>query len=236
MVRTKGPPAKASGTLNSRAYDRIRADILTCHLPPGSVVSEAALAEKYEFGKSSIRNVLTRLIQEGMVVNRGRKGHIVRPLTLRELRDIFQLRLLMEPQTAAIAASEISEAGIERLKSLTKDASHTDKSDPNAVITGLMANRTFHVAIAEATGNELLMRFMSRVHDNMLRFAYLTVATSRETEIMQEYQDIIAALSARDPDRAAQVMRRHIENSERNVMRAVSNLPGILNVNLAISL
>ncbi len=221
-----------SSTLNSKVYERIRADVLTCQVPPGSFISEAALVQKYKFGKAGIRNALARLIQEGMVVNRGRKGHIVRPLTMRELREIFQMRLLIEPPAARIAAPIITDEAIKKLIILSKQSRTVPNDDPKSVVARLAATRSFHVAIAEATGNELLIRFMSRVHDNMLRVSYLTVATSPESDTRQEYQSIIDAFTAHDPDRAAEVVKLHVENSERNVMRAITDLPGILNVNL----
>ena len=91
-----GAGATNGPSLNETAYRAIKADIIACVLQPGEEISEAVLVGRYGFSKAPIRSALMRLRQEGLIVSRGRQGNIVSPVTLRDVKEVFQLRLLLE--------------------------------------------------------------------------------------------------------------------------------------------
>ena len=94
---------KATGTLNDTAYTAIKDDIISCALQPGEDVSEGVLVARYGMGKAPIRNALMRLRQEGLIVSRGRQGNAVSQVTLRDVQEIFQLRLVLEVSAVRLA-------------------------------------------------------------------------------------------------------------------------------------
>src|ERR1700722_11403996 len=90
--------------LNERAYELIRLDVLTFRLKPGEKTSERALEARYGLGVASIRAALPRLVQEGLVEKTSERGTFIAPLTLRAVRDTYQMRYLLEPAAAELAA------------------------------------------------------------------------------------------------------------------------------------
>ena len=83
------------------AYDRIRQAIMRLELAPGAAVSEAQLVEGYDFSKASVRAALLRLRGEGLVVAEARRGHVIAPLTMRDVIEIYDLRLVLEPSASS---------------------------------------------------------------------------------------------------------------------------------------
>ena len=79
-------------------------------LPPGTAVSEQRLGERFNLSKAAVRAALARLRAEGLVLGEPRRGHVVAPLTLRDVDEIYALRLLLEPPAAAVAAERLDAA------------------------------------------------------------------------------------------------------------------------------
>ena len=104
-----------NANLNELAYRTIKEDIISCALQPGEAISEAVLVARYELSKAPIRSALVRLRQEGLVISRGRMGNIVSPVTLRDVQEIFQLRLVLEVATIKLAAGNVDPARIREL-------------------------------------------------------------------------------------------------------------------------
>src|SRR5262245_62001130 len=93
--------------LSQVAFQRIKRDILTCVLPPGHQVTEAELAHRYALGKAPIRAALVGLCQSGFVRAIPRQGYLISPVTMRDVQEITQLRLLLEPEAAKLASGKL---------------------------------------------------------------------------------------------------------------------------------
>src|ERR1700689_1863046 len=103
--------------LMEKAYELIRLDILTFRLKPGEKTSERLLANRYGLGMSPIRAALPRLVQEGLVEKTAERGTFIAPLTLRDVRETYQMRYLLEPVAAELAADRgMDPARLDRLK------------------------------------------------------------------------------------------------------------------------
>jgi hypothetical protein len=98
--------------LSERAYERVKHDIICCLFAPGSEISEAQLCAQYKLGKAPVRMALSRLAHDGLVRAIPRRGYMVTPVTLKDIQDVFELRLLLEPPAARLAASPVFEAGV----------------------------------------------------------------------------------------------------------------------------
>src|SRR5882757_9697413 len=91
-------PPKQSGTplLRESAYAQLRAEILSCELPPGAEIREAELAARFQVSKSPVRDALMRLEREGLVITIPRQGYRVAPISLADVQDMFHLRGVLE--------------------------------------------------------------------------------------------------------------------------------------------
>jgi DNA-binding GntR family transcriptional regulator len=200
--------ASASGaTSGAAAYERLKRAVTTLELPPGAAVSEGQLVEAFGFSKAAVRAALARLRGEGLVVAEPRRGHVVAPLTVRDVLDIYDLRLMLEPPAVAAAAGRIGPEELTRLRALADPL--VDSEDEDSIERFLAANGAIHLALVDAAGNARATRIVERLLDDSeraRRVALLAGAASRGSRARQELQSVLSALAAGDGPRAAELM------------------------------
>ncbi len=195
-------------SLTHRAYHAIRDSVITCELAPGETISESMLAARFGFGKAPVRLALARLTQEGLVNVKARRGHQIAPLTLRDIHELFDLRAILEPAAARLAAGRISRDHLEELNRPWREgyesAAHVDSSY-------LKANKAFHMAIARASGNVRLAAMIMNLLDETDRLIYLGLPLASERmEIQLGHEPLIEALATGDADAAEKLAADHV--------------------------
>ena len=213
--------------LNETAYARIKDDIVSCALQPGEEVSEGVLVARYGMGKAPIRSAMMRLRQEGLIQSRGRQGNVVSPVTLRDIQEIFQLRLVLDVTAVRLAAGKVD---AERLCALN-EAAHANypPGDQAGQAAYLRANREFHRYVAECAGNQRLVTLVVGLMEQHERIVHLGLAMQRrEHEFHHFHDDLVTALIEGDGERAAQLTETALRGSQRKVMEALTDsTPGV---------
>lgn len=215
-----------SQALGDQVYDLIKNDIILCKLAPGEEVTEVRLAERYEFGRAPVRAALAKLCQEGLVSVVPRRGYVVAPITIKAVQEIFDLRLMLEPQAAGAAVGRVD---VEKLRSLNAYPTSSDSGRQN--LRFLKRNRDFHKAIFNACGNERLIRTLSALYDEMDRLLHLGLFSEQDTTVMRvnheeqgrQHDAIIDALAAGNAAAAIEATSRHIEDSRALALKAIVN-------------
>ncbi|WP_279596382.1 GntR family transcriptional regulator [Methylobacterium sp. J-059] len=211
------PPATLRG---NQAYDVLRRAIVSCRILPGMRFTEAEVMERYELGKASCRIALQRLIQEGFVASMPRQGYRAAPVTVRDVDEVFALRVVLEPLAARGAAGRVNRAQLERLERACRDRAVTDVG--NQIDFFLEANRSFHMAIAVSAGNQRLCRTLSGLLDEMTRLVALGFGVQGvRPNIENDHSLMIECLVAGDADGAEDVARRHVETFREMTMQKV---------------
>jgi DNA-binding GntR family transcriptional regulator len=217
-------------TSGAAAYERLRRAIVRLELAPGAAVSEAQLVDAFGFSKAAVRAALARLRADGLLVAEPRRGHVVAPLTMRDVLEIYDLRLLLEPPAAEAAAARIDRDELARLKALA--GPEVDFDDPESVERFMSANRTIHLAIAEAAGNRRTARIVERLLDDSERARLVALragAASRGVRARAELQDVLAALDSGDGRQAAELMagtiRAFRDELVESLQRAALDMP-----------
>ena len=95
-----------SGLMRDGVYEQIRADILSCALVPGSAVYENELAQRYSVSKSPVRDALLRLQEHGLVEVLPRKGYRIRPISIADAHDLYEMRVLLEKASVRRACDD----------------------------------------------------------------------------------------------------------------------------------
>jgi len=202
-------------------------------LPP-----ERELAEQLGVSRASLREALSALQILGLVETKPGQGTFICAEKIPSLLQfdaswlyedeespftILQARKTVEPHIAALAATQRSEAALKRLEEIL-DSVEADPSDRNIFTEG---DRKFHKAIAEATGNPVLLSMMWIVYELMGQKLWLalmmdsTLATpGRLQEALAEHRRIYEAIKAQDKEAAAARMREHLESVERLMIEA----------------
>jgi DNA-binding GntR family transcriptional regulator len=176
-------------------------------LAPGAGVSEAQLVEGYDFSKASVRAALARLRGEGLVVAEPRRGHVIAPLTMRDVIEIYDLRLVLEPPAAEAAAGQIDPDELARLQQFADPP--VDSGDARSLERFLSANRAIHLAIVEAAGNRRAALLVARLLDDSERARLLALragAASSGARAREELQSVLDALARGDGRKAAELM------------------------------
>ncbi|ANN66997.1 GntR family transcriptional regulator [Bordetella bronchialis] len=193
------------------AYARIRRDVISCRLAPGAFVTEPELMQAYGIRKTGCRIALTRLAHEGFVRSRPRKGYQISPITLRDVEEVFTLRVQVEPLAARLAAGRVDIDLLRRLEAACR-VQHPVLQLSDQIDVFMDANKAFHLAIAAACGNERLYRLLSQLMDEMSRLVALGFGVQRtKPEIKHDHNAMIDALAEGDGKRAETIARRHIE-------------------------
>ena len=227
------PPSDRTGNLGEQAYQRIRSDILFFQLPPGTRVSEASLTRRYELRQAAVRSALLRLVQEGLIDKSDERSPRVAPLTLKDVRDIYGMRILLEPRAAELAAATgLSAADVDRLRTISQ--CRYELTSHAELVAFLSANREFNLLVAGASGNARLVATITHLQDLTLRVLYVGIRTLNVSEWFQTtHLQIVNAIVARDAARASELWRVDLHYAERLISDALMNLPELTGVNLA---
>jgi len=207
--------------LGDEVYNAIYAQLMSRQIPPGGRMSVDRLVRELGVSQTPIREALSRLEAQGLVV----KTHLVgysaaNQLDSGRLDQLYELRLLLEPFAARRAATAMTEAALASLIRLA-DEMQASETAPQVETYGRFAqlDSDFHDIIAHASGNELVQETLANLHTHvhLFRLFYHARVTA---DAIQEHQQIIEALTARNPDAAETAMRRHIERSRERFANA----------------
>lgn len=217
---THATEGTAAATATDTAYERLKRAILTCTLAPGTELREAQLAEEFELGRTPVHGALGRLVQDGFVEVRPRKGYRVTDLKITDVNEVFELRLLIEPAACELAAARAPRQAIQALHDLAH--AEYDHTDPASYEQFLIDNREFHVQLATAAGNQRLARSIRTLLEEMQRLFFLSL-TVRDTssEQMHEHHALYDAILAGDAALARKMSADQIEESRRRVIESL---------------
>ncbi|MBC7242912.1 MAG: GntR family transcriptional regulator [Anaerolineae bacterium] len=199
----------------SIARDKIRERIISLQLPPGSVISEAQLMEELGLGRTPIREALKLLEAENLVVIVPRRGIFVSEIGLNHLHQIYEMRMALEPLSARLAAMRITPSRLSQLQLCSAEMGHTDNLD---IPTVFRVDRAFHRLLATASGNELLVRDVTRHYNLALRLWNLVQSRLTPADLaVDTHVRLIEAVANHDADEAEAVMREHIDRFNRRI-------------------
>jgi DNA-binding GntR family transcriptional regulator len=207
-------------SLAEQAYLRLRHEILTCILAPGQVVSERELARQYEMSKTPVREALSQVCHDGLMQRLPGRGYMVAPITIEDIRDLFDLRLILEVTAAERAIQHPSPAQVFALKEMSDITYCLD--DPTSHVQFLKTNRDFHLTLAKAAGNRRLVRTLEGLLIEMDRLFHLGLRLRDSSdEMRQEHQEVVAALEAGDVEEMRQAISHQIVTSRDRILEAI---------------
>jgi DNA-binding GntR family transcriptional regulator len=215
-------PENGSGLIRDGVYEKIRADILACVLLPGSRIFENELAKRYNVSKSPVRDALLRMQEQGLIEVLPRKGYLVRPISIGDAYDLYEMRLLLEKSSIRRACDEASD---EDLASLD----YYRSVDNSNLAHWVMYNRNFHRKIAQLSGNTRMAKITAEVIDQFDRLTFVGVSNAPSDVVSEkfvsEHCEVIDALQARDRAKASSLITKHITKSKKRLFSVLGNQP-----------
>ncbi len=217
--------------LSDRAYERIRHEIITCAIAPGTEISEAQLCAHFKLGKAPVRMALNRLSHDGLVRAIPRRGYRVTVITLQDIHDVFELRLMLEPAAARMAAGKVDAQRLRALDEVCRAG--YQPGDAKSTSRFLEANKAFHVEIARAAGNTRLAEAVEQLLDEMTRLLHLGLGPrNRSQEMQREHRALVKALERGDSSTAERICREQIEAARGMVLSAILSSSSVMNLAL----
>jgi DNA-binding GntR family transcriptional regulator len=195
-------------SLMEQAYAQLRREIITCKLRPGSDISEAELADRLNMSKTPIREALSRLRTDGFVMAYPRRGYRIAPVTLSDMNELFDVRMILEGGVAALAATNLTEDELNELEKLA-DVTY-DLLVEDSIEQFIMSNRRFHTAIALGSGRPRLVNLVTKNLDELERFFYIgAILRNVSPETKDGHHSIVKTLRQREPDAARDILVAH---------------------------
>jgi DNA-binding GntR family transcriptional regulator len=208
-----GAPIRADSVVDL-AYERIRALILDGDVLPGARLGQVELAEQLGVSRTPVREALGRLTGEGLVEFLPNRGFRAAGLVLDQVVRRLEVRLLLEPGMARLAAERRAPEHLAALAdAIDREAAAASR------VAAHDASRAFHLVLAEATGNPELVSVFSGlwvVEVGRRLLARRSVESEWRGADASEHRAIAAAVDARDGDRAAALMETHIRDALRH--------------------
>ena len=203
---------EVTDSISDDGYRRIRTDILFGRLRPSQKLRLDALKDSYGVSVSTLREILSRLSAEGLVLSEGHRGFEVMPVSATDLREIAGLRLLLESHAIeqSFASGDVEWEG--RVVSAHHKLVATERAMTSKKANHQLWKRydgEFHHALISNCGSRALMEVHAAVFDKYFR--YLIVALSYRGEIVQrQHQQLLEYALKRDAGRAKAVLSAHI--------------------------
>jgi len=202
-------------------YEAIFNKLMALDIAPGARITVDGLVRELEVSQTPIREALGRLEGEGLVVKTHLVGYSAAPqITRRHFDELYELRLLLEPEGARRAALSMNK---ERLGRLTETAGLMWKLSGSKERLGYSGfarlDADFHDQIMEIAGNELIRETLTHLHTHFHIFRLMYHARVTE-EALSEHESLLVALSGGDELGAERAMREHIERSRQRLLIA----------------
>lgn len=206
-------------SLKEQAYRAIKHRIVSLELEPGAVIDEAALIDELGLGRTPIREALQRLALEKLVDIVPRRGMFVTEIGLTDLQRLFELRMVLESMAARLAAQRGRPDHWRRMEAVLGRLEDAESQMDNEVLIAI--DEACHEIMYEAADNEFLYDALSGMYALSLRLWYYSLAKiGRMRSTVLEHRDILLALKNGDADRAAALLRQHI-NTFQNEIQSV---------------
>jgi DNA-binding GntR family transcriptional regulator len=219
-AKRSAPDQPGTSSLLDTAYEKIKQHITACDFRPGDYLNEAELSVRLGIGRTPVHQAIDRLMMEGLVQVMPRKGIIVTPVSLEDVLQTIEVRLLNECHCVRLAAER---AGEDEIRTLDDILARAEEELPRGNSERLMRlDREYHGAIAQASRNTVLADILGRLHDKSLRFWILSLNTpGHHSRVHAQHRAILDAIRAHDPNAADQAMRGHIEDFKRNLLTSL---------------
>jgi DNA-binding GntR family transcriptional regulator len=203
-------------SLRAQVGDAVRAALVTGQMTPGEVYSAPQLAERFGVSVTPVREALLELVRDGLLVAVRNRGFRVVDPDPAELDAVGEVRLLLEPEAAALAAQRPAELRDAAAGPLREAARRVVEAAAVGDVAGhVRADRAFHAALLELAGNPVLAETVLRLRDRSRLYGDGDVARSTLETAAAEHYALLDLVAAADAPRARAAMTEHVRHVRR---------------------
>ncbi len=205
-------------TLTDSVYKNLFEAIVTGAFAGGDELNEVSLSRQFSVSRTPVREALRLLAAEGLVDISSNRSATVRRISERDMSEIYQIRGVLEPLAASLAAERMPRGEArrlrERLERIAGELSGPDEGEPGFALRDVDFDCSFHAAIAGASGNRRLRDDILR-HTNVIRLVprLLAQTAERTRQVYEEHDRVLSALEAKDAEAARRAMEAHVASA-----------------------
>lgn len=214
-----------SNTQTMTAYRRLKADILACRLIPGERLMIKELADSLGVSLGGVREALARLAAEDMAIATAQKGYCVPSVSLKELVDLTETRVLIETTCLRDSIENMDlETETALLASFHRLSKLTERDPNNPIVINeawQSAHGIFHNALVAACKNNWMLKIRVSLYEQSERYRQLSVPlATKKRNVNKEHSAIFDAVMDRDADRATEQLAKHLRKTSQILMGA----------------
>ena len=214
-------------SLSQQAYECIKQKIVSLDLAPGTVIDETRLRQELNLGRTPIREALQRLALEKLVVIVPRRGMFVTEIGIKDLQQIFEVRLVLECVAARYAAQRGTAHHWQQMAAVLANLPPEGEPADNQMLIAI--DGACHAIIYEAAGNGILADTLNTLYSLSLRlWHYMLAQIGDMRHAILDHQNILTALQNEDADEAARLMEKHIYAFQEEIQSVMLTTPTII--------
>jgi DNA-binding GntR family transcriptional regulator len=211
-ARLLAPPAGEVASLAVQAYAALRHLIVSLELPPGSAIKEPELTAQLGIGRTPVREALRRLALERLVEVYPRRGMFVTTVDVRDLARLCEVRAVLEPEAARLAAERATREDLDGINALLEELQTERRRDDRLLID---LDERIHRAVYRCSHNQLLEETLEWYYTHALRIWALALDRAPDLPgAVLEHHQLLDAIARGNGERAATLMREHVEHFE----------------------
>jgi DNA-binding GntR family transcriptional regulator len=216
-----GDAKRVKGMGVKYAYETLRDEILTLGLPPGAVLDETSLAERFGMSRSPVREAIIRLAGDDLVVALSNRSTVVAPIDVQSFPRYVEALDIAQRMNTRLAAELRSEADLDAMAQRQQEFVAAVRKGAHLAMSE--ANKNFHMAIATAGRNPYLAAFYERLLNQGRRMLHLHFAYLEQGHegvlLTDEHDEMMAAIRRRDIARADALAHAHTRQFRDNFIR-----------------
>lgn len=201
-------PPQPGCTVSQRTTERLRQLILSGQFSAGAPLRQDQLCAALGVSRTPLRQAIIALEAEGLIVSTPHRGAVVYKPTATELREIYDLRILLETRAARAAAARIDDATILEIERITQEMA--ENVSPAQLVA---LNDDFRLRLYAHAGNRLMLEMIGGLTRRARPYVLLLVVAPHRPFTRREFAPLLQALRARNGGRAAEITRRHLEKT-----------------------
>lgn len=206
--------------LRDVVFKTLRQGILTGELKPGERLMEIHLANKLGVSRTPIREAIRKLELEGLVTMIPRRGAEVAQITEKSMKDVLEVRKVLDNLSVELACDRITEEEKEMLQNACVDFEDAVKTGDFSMIA--KTDVAFHDIIVAATRNIRLSQMVNNLAEQMYRYRFEYIKDSTQhNRLVQEHKEICDGIVSGNKEKALEAIEAHIDNQEIAVLKQI---------------
>ncbi|WEZ85956.1 GntR family transcriptional regulator (plasmid) [Rhizobium sp. 32-5/1] len=215
----------ARGQLRQTTYEAIKAMIVTGQLTPGRRLTELELVEQLQVSRTPVREALNRLERDGLVIERPRTGFAVVHFDEAMLRNVFDIRVVLDEHATRLAMARITDDEVDVLRGLVAECERLAAHDPTprGRLQEMQTGLEIHRSIARYSGNPMLADMLNGLLEKCQVYVWMELTQLNDwQQARDEHHAIVEAIAARDVQKACDEARQHINQSRDGILKMMN--------------